>query len=128
MLFLCREQAQGHYFMKMWVGEEWIESSRAEEILSPYTGESVDVVPVADPADVERAISTTVRGGKDMAGLPASQRSAILDKAASIMAGRVEEFAKLITSEEGKPLSESRGEASRVADLLRLSAFEGSQM
>ena len=128
MLFLCREQAQGHYFMKMWVGEEWIESSRAEEILSPYTGESVDVVPVADPADVERAISTTVRGAKDMAALPASQRSAILDKAASIMAGRVEEFAKLITSEEGKPLSESRGEASRVADLLRLSAFEGSQM
>src|SRR5271170_2524963 len=114
--------------MKMWVGEQWVDSSRSDEVLSPYNGQPVDVVPVADLADVERAISTAERGARDIAALPASQRAAILDRAANLAATRVEEFAKLITSEEGKPLSESRGEASRLADLLRLSAFEGSQM
>jgi glyceraldehyde-3-phosphate dehydrogenase (NADP+) len=44
------------------------------------------------------------------------------------MACRVEEFALTISREEGKPLAESRGEASRMPDLLRLCAFEGSQL
>jgi acyl-CoA reductase-like NAD-dependent aldehyde dehydrogenase len=114
--------------MKMWVGEEWVGSSHTEEVLSPYSSEPVDVVPVADHGHVERAIATAERGAREMAALPASQRVAILDKAATLAAGRVEEFARLITSEEGKPLGESRGEASRLADLLRLSAFEGSQI
>jgi acyl-CoA reductase-like NAD-dependent aldehyde dehydrogenase len=114
--------------MKMWVGERWVDSSRTDEVLSPYNGQPVDVVPMADLADVERAISTAEQGAKEMATLPASERAAILGRAANLAAGSVEEFAKLITSEEGKPLSESRGEASRLADLLRLSAFEGTQM
>jgi acyl-CoA reductase-like NAD-dependent aldehyde dehydrogenase len=114
--------------MKMWVGEEWAESSRSEEVLSPYSGEPVDVVPVANQADVERAVAAAERGAREMAALPAAQRVAILEKAANLASGCVEEFARLITSEEGKPLSESRGEASRLADLLRLSAFEGAQM
>jgi len=114
--------------MKMWVGEEWAESSRSEEVLSPYSGEPVDVVPVANRADVERAVAAAERGAREMAALPAAQRVAILEKAANLASGCVEEFARLITNEEGKPLSESRGEASRLADLLRLSAFEGAQM
>jgi acyl-CoA reductase-like NAD-dependent aldehyde dehydrogenase len=114
--------------MKMWVGEEWAESSRSEEVLSPYSGEPVDVVPVANQADVERAVAAAERGAREMAALPAAQRVAILEKAANLASGCVEEFARLITNEEGKPLSESRGEASRLADLLRLSAFEGAQM
>jgi acyl-CoA reductase-like NAD-dependent aldehyde dehydrogenase len=114
--------------MRMWVGERWVDSSRTDEVLSPYNGEPVDVVPLADLADVERAISTAEQGAREMATLPASERAAVLGRAANLAAGSVEEFAKLITSEEGKPLSESRGEAARLADLLRLSAFEGAQM
>jgi acyl-CoA reductase-like NAD-dependent aldehyde dehydrogenase len=114
--------------MKMWIGERWVDSSRTDEVLSPYNGQPVDVVPMADLADVERAISTAEQGAREMATLPASERAAILGRAANLAAGSVEEFAKLITSEEGKPLSESRGEASRLPDLLRLSAFEGAQM
>ena len=39
----------------------------------------------------------------------------------------VEDFARTISMEEGKPIAEARGEASRTPDLLRLCAFEGSQ-
>ena len=40
---------------------------------------------------------------------------------------RVEEFARTLSLEEGKPLTESLGEVGRCPDLLRLSAFEGAQ-
>jgi acyl-CoA reductase-like NAD-dependent aldehyde dehydrogenase len=114
--------------MKMWVGEGWRDASQTQEVISPYSGETVDVVPKADLADVEWAISTAKKGAGDMAALTAWQRASILNKAADLAAGCVEEFATLISSEEGKPLGESRGEASRIAELLRLCAFEGSQL
>lgn len=112
----------------MWVGEGWSDAARNEEIRSPYSGKSVGSVPVANVADVERAIATAVKGARDMAALTAWQRASILNKASDLAAGQVEEFARLISGEEGKPLGESRGEASRLAELLRLCAFEGSQL
>jgi glyceraldehyde-3-phosphate dehydrogenase (NADP+) len=63
-----------------------------------------------------------------MAQLTAYERYQILMKAADIISGRIEDFARTVSLEEGKPLSESRGEASRMPDLLRLCAFEGSQL
>jgi len=114
--------------MKMWVGERWSDGIGVEPVLSPYDGEEVDVVPKAGLADVERAIATAVLGAQEMAALTGAQRVEILDKTANLVAGCVEEFARLISREEGKPLSESRGEASRMPDLLRLCAFEGSQL
>src|SRR5689334_16302130 len=63
-----------------------------------------------------------------MAALTAYERVQILNRAADLVAKNVEQLARTITSEEGKPLRESRGEAGRVPDLLRLCAFEGSQL
>jgi acyl-CoA reductase-like NAD-dependent aldehyde dehydrogenase len=114
--------------MKMWVGEQWSDGTGIEPVLSPYNGEEIDVVPRAGLADVERAVATAALGAQDMAALTGAQRVEILNKAANLVAGCVEEFARLISREEGKPLSESRGEASRMPDLLRLCGFEGSQL
>jgi len=114
--------------MKMWVGEQWSEGTGMEPVLSPYNGEEVDVVAKAGLPDVERAVATAAVGARDMAALTGAQRAEILNKAANLLAGCVEEFATLISREEGKPVSESRGEASRMPDLLRLCAFEGSQL
>src|ERR1700691_2712676 len=114
--------------MKMLVGERWTDAARSEDVLSPYSGETVGTVPVADLADVERALATVHKGAQDIGALTASERVSILNRAADLAAAHVEEFAQLISSEEGKPLVESRGEASRLAELLRLCAFEGSQL
>jgi acyl-CoA reductase-like NAD-dependent aldehyde dehydrogenase len=114
--------------MKMWVDEGWSDGRTSQDVVSPYDNKVVGSVPRAELSDVERAIASAEKGARDMAALAAWQRSAILNKAADLGANCVEEFATLISSEEGKPLAESRGEASRLAELLRLCAFEGSQL
>jgi glyceraldehyde-3-phosphate dehydrogenase (NADP+) len=114
--------------MKMWVGGRWANGAVNEDVLSPYSNQSVGTVPVAELNDVERAIDSAVLGAREMAMLRAWQRCSILNKAADLAAKCVEEFATLISNEEGKPLGESRGEASRLEELLRLSAFEGAQL
>jgi acyl-CoA reductase-like NAD-dependent aldehyde dehydrogenase len=114
--------------MKMYINRGWVDSRKTSEILSPYSGEIVDSVPDATTEQVEECLAAAERGAAQMARLTAYERYQILMKAADIISGRIEDFARTVSLEEGKPLSESRGEASRMPDLLRLCAFEGSQI
>jgi len=114
--------------MRMFIAGDWIEGARQEELHSPYDGEVIDTVPVADTADVDRAIAAAVRGADHQRHTPAYDRQAILLRAADIADSRVDELARTISLETGKPIGEATTEASRAGDLLRLSAFEGAQL
>jgi glyceraldehyde-3-phosphate dehydrogenase (NADP+) len=112
----------------MIVAGEWTAGGRQEELRSPYNHEVIDTVPVAGDGDVDRAVAGAVRGAKHQRRLSAYEREAILRRAGDIADARVDDLARTISHETGKPISEARGEASRVGDLLRLSGFEGSQL
>jgi acyl-CoA reductase-like NAD-dependent aldehyde dehydrogenase len=114
--------------MKMYINRTWVDSGKTSEVQSPYSGDVVDTVSDATSEQVEECLAAAERGAAQMAELTAYERYQILMKAADIITGRVEDFARTVSLEEGKPLSESRGEASRMPDLLRLCAFEGSQL
>ena len=49
--------------MRMYVAGEWSDGAQQEELRSPYSGETIDTVPVATVDDVDRAIASAVRGG-----------------------------------------------------------------
>lgn len=114
--------------MQMYVGGEWRGAPIEDEVSNPFSGEIVDTVPRATEADVERALVAAVRGAVVMRRLPAYDRAAILNRAADLLDGEAEHFARTISAEEGKPLSEALGEARRTPDLIRLSASEGARM
>jgi acyl-CoA reductase-like NAD-dependent aldehyde dehydrogenase len=114
--------------MKMYLAGEWTDGGDAREIASPFSGEIVGSVPSATPDQIERAIAAAVAGAEAQAKTTAWERSEALNRAATLLEGRIEEFARLLSLEEGKPLAESRGEVTRCPDILRLSAFEGSQL
>ncbi len=52
----------------------------------------------------------------------------ILLRAAELADERAEQTAQIISAEAGKTITEARGEASRSGDLIRLAAFEGTQL
>jgi acyl-CoA reductase-like NAD-dependent aldehyde dehydrogenase len=114
--------------MKMYISGHWVDSPKMTAVVSPYSGSVIDRVPDATPEQAEQALAAAERGAAAMGKLTAYERHQILVRAADIFAGRTEEFARTVSLEEGKPLLESRGEAGRMPDLLRLCAFEGSQM
>src|SRR5882724_4341117 len=105
--------------MKMYVSGQWVDSPRTMEIRSPHDGQIVDTVPWATAEQIEQALAAAERGAVAMAKMPAYERSQILHRAADLVAKNVEDLAQTITAEEGKPLKESRGEVSRLPDLLR---------
>jgi len=114
--------------MDMYVNGQWRQSQATTEIISPYSCEVVDTVPTATAEDAEQALAAAVRGARAMAALTAYERSHILERAADGLAAAAEDLALTISREEGKPLTEARGEANRMPDFLRLCAFEGAQM
>lgn len=114
--------------MKMFLAGEWTGSASRSEVKSPFTGEVVDTVPDATPDQIEQALAASVHGAAQMAALTAFERSEILNRAAALLEPRLEEFARLVTLEGGKPIFESRAEVGRMPHMLRLCAFEASQL
>lgn len=114
--------------MKMYVAGEWTGAAAESEIRSPWSGDVVGTVPRADADQVERALDAAVAGAKAMRALTAWERSGVLNRAADLLDERMQTFARTLSLEMGKPLSESLGEVGRCPDLLRLAAFEGAQL
>ena len=114
--------------MRMYVNSQWVEHDRTIPVIAPYSGEVIETVPAATEVQIEEVLSAAKRAAVEMGQLTAYDRSQILHRAADLVAGGIEDLARTISLEEGKPLGESRGEAGRMPDLLRLCAFEGAQI
>lgn len=99
-----------------------------ESVLSPFDGRIVGEVAVSSLADVDQALGKAESSFHLWRKTPAHIRSAVLLKAAEIADSRAEEIALIISSESGKSLVEARGEAGRSGEIIRLAAFEGSQL
>lgn len=114
--------------MKMLINGQWKDGNKTAEVRSPYSGDIIDTVPIADAADVEAALAAAEKGAVVMAKMPACDRAAILNRAADLCEQRAEELAQTMVAEVGKPITEARAEASRAAAIIRLAAFEGAHM
>jgi acyl-CoA reductase-like NAD-dependent aldehyde dehydrogenase len=88
----------------------------------------VDTVPRARAGDVEAALAAAARGAKIMVKLTAWERYQILKKTAEKLEARAEEFARTITLEEGKTITEGRFEVGRAVETLMLSAEEARRI
>ncbi|MGA5797764.1 aldehyde dehydrogenase family protein [Streptomyces cellulosae] len=87
--------------------------------------ELVAVAPTSGAEAVDAALTAAAEAQPGWAALPAPARGAILLDAAEILRGRHEEAARDLVREEGKTLTEARGEVRRAIDVLRFFGSEG---
>lgn len=91
------------------------------EVSNPYNATLVGTVRTASRADVHAAVAAA----NSFRATPTRfQRAEILDKTRGALEARREEFARLITSESGLALCETRYEIGRTLDVLRFAAME----
>jgi len=116
--------------MDMLIGGSWrsAASGRTEDVTSPFDGAVIGTVPVADAGDVRAALDRAEQGALTWRRTPAFERMTILMRAAELADERTEQIAQIISAEAGKTITEARGEAARSGDLIRLAAFEGTQL
>ena len=109
------------------VGGEWRPSAsgRTYEKHSPWRpSEVVGEFPASGEEDVNAAVEAAAAAFPEWSRKPAAQRAAVLMAAADALERRVEQIARDMTLEMGKPLREARMEAARGAAVLRFFAGE----
>lgn len=107
------------------IGGEWSGEPSVPRRDPADPADVVAVRPAGGEADVDAAVVAAQAAQSGWAALPAAGRGEVLRQAAHHIAAHSDAIAEDMTREEGKLLSESRGEVQRAVDVLRFFAGEG---
>jgi succinate-semialdehyde dehydrogenase / glutarate-semialdehyde dehydrogenase len=103
-----------------YVDGAWVDadSGATFAVADPATGRTIAEVPRMGAAETRRAIAAAQRALPSWRGMLARERAAIMRRWADAMLDHQEELAALLTTEQGKPLAESRVEVVYAASFL----------
>ena len=106
------------------IGGEWAKTSATFPVLDPATEEPLAEVADGTASDALDAVSAAHAALPAWAATAPRQRAEILRKAFELMTERTEQFARLMSAENGKSLRDARGEAAYAAEFFRWYAEE----
>lgn len=110
-----------------YVGGEWL-GEPADEVTNPATGEVLARVPSFGAAEASLAITKAEAAFKPWAAKTAKERSAVLRRWFELILQHREDLAMIMTSEQGKPLAEARGEVDYGATFVEFYAEEAKRI
>ena len=110
----------------LWIGGKWRKSSDGGrfDVIDPATENKVASVASATVEDAKAALDAASAAFPGWAAKKPRERGEILRKAFELIMRDAERLAKLITIENGKALSDSRGEVAYAAEFFRWYAEE----
>ncbi len=112
----------------MLIAGKWVEIGTTGPIRNPYNGEVIAEVCLAGEAEADEAIRSAVSAFAVSRRLPAHKRAEALQKIASEIAVRKEDFARCLSSESGKPISDARREVGRAITTFTIAAEEAKRI
>jgi succinate-semialdehyde dehydrogenase / glutarate-semialdehyde dehydrogenase len=113
---------------KCYVDGEWVGAAQTFPVTDPASGETIANVPKLGRSDVAKAIAAADQAMPAWAAKSAKERAKILRKWFDLMMENQEDLAQIMTAEQGKPLSESRGEIAYGAAFIEFFAEEGKRV
>ncbi|WP_119167308.1 NADP-dependent succinate-semialdehyde dehydrogenase [Algihabitans albus] len=113
-----------------YVNGAWIDadSGQAVEVTNPATGEALGQIPKMGAAETRRAIEAAEAAWPEWRAKTAKERAQILRRWFDLMMENQEDLAILMTMEQGKPLTESRGEIAYGASFVEWFAEEAKRI
>ena len=113
------------------IGGKWIESTSAKTVNNINPANTAEVIGAnrqATREEARAAVEAASAAFHDWRRTPAPARGKIVAKAARLMEAAKEELATILTHEEGKTISESRGELQRSINVAEFCAGESRRM
>lgn len=110
--------------LKNYIGGKWVEAktNKTESVHNPATGEIIAKVPISSQEDVEQAVETAQHAFLEWKEVAVPKRARILFKYQQLLVEHWDELAKLITMENGKSLTEAKGEVQRGIENVEFAA------
>ena len=107
------------YFTKLYINGEWIDGATSIAVLDPSDNSIITNVAVASDEHCTAAIDAASNAFKSWAKTAPRVRAEILRKAFEIMVAEADRLAEIITKENGKVLSDAKGEILYSAEFFR---------
>ncbi|MCK6449398.1 MAG: NADP-dependent succinate-semialdehyde dehydrogenase [Alphaproteobacteria bacterium] len=113
-----------------YIDGKWVDADggAAVAVNNPATGQILGTVPRMGAGETRRAIEAANKAWGPWKAKTAKERAAILRKWFELMLANTEDLAVLMTSEQGKPLAEAKGEVAYAASFIEWFAEEGKRV
>ncbi len=101
-----------------YINGRWTDSNASEwrDVVNPATSETLAQVPLADAAEVNRAVEAAAAAFPEWRRTPPEDRIQPLFKLKMLLEDHLDEIARIITQENGKTLTEAKAEMRRAIE------------
>jgi succinate-semialdehyde dehydrogenase/glutarate-semialdehyde dehydrogenase len=108
----------------MYIDGQWVDGIATMPVTDPSDGSVIAEVAVAGPEQCEAAVAAADRAAAEWAKTAPRVRSEILRKAFEIMVAEADAIATIVSRENGKVLTDAKGEVLYAAEFFRWFAEE----
>ncbi|MGV6394373.1 NAD-dependent succinate-semialdehyde dehydrogenase [Pseudomonas caspiana] len=115
---------------RAYINGEWIaaDDGATLDVTNPANGDIIAKVPALQAAETRRAIEAAEARFATWRDVPAAERARYLEAWYALIMENQEDLALIMTAEQGKPLSESRGEIGYGASFVKWFAEEARRI
>lgn len=112
------------------IDNQWVDATDGTKIdvTNPFDNQVIATIPSLEKSQVIDAVAIAHKAQIDWAQKTANERAAILNNWADLIDQNKEDLATIMTAEQGKPLTESRGEIGYANSFIRWFAEEGKRI
>jgi malonate-semialdehyde dehydrogenase (acetylating) / methylmalonate-semialdehyde dehydrogenase len=112
------------------IGGRWVKARATEffDVHNPAVGEVIGRTPLSTTADVDAAVQAAAEAFPGWRDTPVNARAQVLYKMKALMEASFEELARIVTTEHGKTLDESRGSVRRAIECVEAACGAPSLM
>ncbi|EFL50739.1 succinic semialdehyde dehydrogenase [Solidesulfovibrio fructosivorans JJ]] len=112
------------------VNGQWVAAAGGEtmEVTNPADGSVVGRVPKLSEKEIEGVVAAANAAFRPWAALAAPQRAAVLEKWHALILANADDLAAILTTEQGKPLAEAKGEIMYAASFIKWFAEEARRV
>ncbi|WP_314581284.1 NAD-dependent succinate-semialdehyde dehydrogenase [Enterococcus gilvus] len=114
---------------RLYINGKWVEGSEGTEpVTNPATGETLAEVHVGGEKEVHAAIEAANKAFPEWTRKSAAERAELMNKMADLVEEDADRLATIMTMEQGKPLTQAKGEIQTNVENLRWNAAEGQRV
>ena len=123
-------QDQDLFRSQAYIDGHWCDADNGAtlKVNNPATGEVLGTVPMMGAAETRRAIDAAKKGFAEWSRKTAKERSVLLRRWHDLMLANIDDLGKLMTAEQGKPLTEAKGEVAYAASFIEWFAEEAKRV
>jgi succinate-semialdehyde dehydrogenase/glutarate-semialdehyde dehydrogenase len=117
----------GYPDIGLFIDGAWRKTKEAGPVLNPANECEIGSYPIAAKADLDDALAAAERGFRVWSRTAPAKRAEVMLRAAALMRERIDEIARAITLEHGKPFGAAKLEVIRGCEFFEWDAAEGQR-